>query len=615
MTKNYWSSSLARRIGRRQALAASGVTAIGAALLVACGGGTDAPRTPKDASGLLTQPVDTSNRARRGGILKRNGTGEGSLDPNLSVSGVSSYHEVANARLFTLEMGHFSVPTGDKVMPDLAESWEYSPDRLQISIKLRPNVKFHNLPPVSGRVMDVDDIVFSWKRFESSSPSRGAVANAVNPASPVLSITAVDSRTVVMKLKEPLAYVLTYFAGRELVNMMPKEAASTTVLDLRGTMLGAGPFYLASHEPSVFFSFKKHDGFWDANNVFLDQIDYPIITEYAQGIAQLRAGNVYTYAVRPEDVLQVKRDVPAINLYLGDIASVAGQNLIFGRRTPALRDERVRLAFQMSYDRETWIETLENAARFEKEGIPVERSWYSAFPGLGHSLDGWRPDPRDAKAFGPNAKYYQHDVAEAKKLLAAAGYPDGLELVSTSPSSGAGSGITTIEVRQSMNSEAGFRFKNNLVPYETEFIPKYRDGLADFEGIAYKAGVQISNDPIDRMCQCYWSKGGVQFYGFDAGGKGDASGDPYVDQTLVKGRIELDTEKRKALFQDLQRYLAGKAYGLHGLGGATTFSLAWPVIGNYQVWLGAPGGGSGTSVRVPSTRWWIDDSQPPLKKA
>ena len=67
------------------------------------------------------------------------------------------------------------------------------------------------------------------------------------------------------------------------------------------------------------------------------------------------------------------------------------------------------------------------------------------------------------------------------------------------------------------------------------------------------AGVQISNDPIDRMCQAYWSKSGVQFYGFDADGKGDASGDPYVDQTLVKGRMETDAEKRKALFKELKR--------------------------------------------------------------
>src|SRR6266508_2058480 len=236
VAENYWSLALARSPGRRRILVASGLAAGGAASFVACGGGTPKPSTPKDASGLLTNPQDTTGSAKRGGILKRNGTGEGSLDPNLSVSGVSAYHELGNARLFTLEPGHFKVPTGDKVMPDLAESWEHSPDRLSITIKLRPNVKFHYLPPLNGRVMDIDDVLFSWKRFESTSPSRGAVANSVNPDAPVLSISAIDSRTVVMKLKEPLAYVLTYFVGRELVNMMPKEAANTSGLDLRGTM-------------------------------------------------------------------------------------------------------------------------------------------------------------------------------------------------------------------------------------------------------------------------------------------------------------------------------------------------------------------------------------------
>jgi len=265
----------------------------------------------------------------------------------------------------------------------------------------------------------------------------------------------------------------------------------------------------------------------------------------------------------------------------------------------------------MSYDRETWIDTIENGAQFEAAGIALEKSWYSAFPGLGHGLDGWRPDPRDSKAFGPNAKYYQYDIAEAKKLLAAAGFANGLDIVATSPATGAGSGITTIDARQSMNREAGFRFSNNVINYETEFIPKYRDGTGDFEGIAYKGGIEITGDLIDRMCQCYWSKGGIQFYGFDAGGKGDASGDPYVDQTLEKGRLEPDAEKRKSLFADLQRYLATKAYGLHGVGGATKFNMAWPVIGNYLVWRG----GSKTNVRVQNTQWWIDDSQPPLKKS
>jgi peptide/nickel transport system substrate-binding protein len=589
----------------------TGSAAAAATILIACGGGSnnEGPSGPQDASGLLSKPIDTTKQAKRGGILKNYTNGDGNLDPNVSVAGISQFLELIYTRLVTLKPGHFSPSQEDEIAPDMAESWEYSPDRLQITLKLRPGVRFHNLPPVNGRLLDVDDVVFSWKRFESQSVSRAGVANAANPDAPVLSLTAPDSRTVVIKLREPIAYALNYFVNRELVNIMPKEAGDPGVLDLRSTYLGAGVFSLGKYEPSVGFMFKKNPEFWDKSIGFIDQLDYPIITEYAQGMAQLRAGNIYLYAVRPEDVLQLKRDVPAINMYAGDIAG-SGQNLLFGRRTPAFRDERVRLAFQMSYDRETWIDTLENAAMFDAEGLPVERSWYSAFPGLGHALDAWRPDPRDSKAFGPNAQYYQHDVAEAKKLLAAAGFPNGLEVMATAPSTGAGSGITTIEARQSMNGDAGLKFKTNLIPYQTDFIPNYRDARGDFEGIAYKGGIEISGDIIDRMCQCYWSKSGVQFYGFDSAGRGDASGDPYVDSTLVKARTELDTEKRKALSQDLQRYLAAKAYGLHGLGGATRFSMAWPVIGNYLVWQG----GSKTNVRVQTTQWWMDDSQPPLKK-
>ena len=603
---DYWSR---HRLRRRSVIAAS----VGAAFLAACGGGGDsahqATTGTKDASGLLSSPVDSTAKAKRGGVLKRNATGDGNLDPNQSVATVSTIHEVANTRLLTLKMGHMAPAHDNEIAPDIAESWEWSPDGMQVNLKLRQGVKFHNLPPVNGRVLDVEDVAFSWKRFSETSPSRAGIANIANPQAPIVSVLPADDRTVVIKLKEPLAYALSYFTGLAQINLIPKEAANASAIDLRNIMLGAGPFYLAKHDPSVGFVFKRHEDYWDKNNVFLDEIDYPIITEYAQGVAQFRTGNIHLYAVRQEDVLGLKKEVPAINLYAGDIATGAIQNLVFGRRTPALRDQRVRQAFQHSYDRETWIETIENAKRFEEVGIPVERSWFGAFPGIGHAFDGFRLDPRDAKSFGTGASEFTYDIAEAKKLLAAAGFASGLDLVSTSPSTGAGSGITTIDARQNMNGEAGLKFRDNVIAYETEFIPKYRDSLADFEGIAYKTGVTISGDPVDRMCQVYWSKSGAQFYGFDVNGKGDASGDPFVDDTLVKARREMDANKVKTLLNDLQRYLAPKAYVLHGVGGATSFSMAWPAIGNYLVWQG----GSGTSVRAQSTRWWLDDSQAPLK--
>src|SRR6185312_12403781 len=168
-----------------------------------------------------------------------------------------------------------------------------SPDRLQITLKLRQNMKFHNLPPVNGRAIDGDDILFSWKRFSETSATRGAIANLANPSAPVLSVTTPDSKTIVIKLKDPIAYALSFFGAREQMNILPKEGADTNVLDLRSKHLGAGPFFLSRYEPSVGFTYKKHPEFWDKDNVYPDQLDYPIVTDYAQGLAQFRTGNIY----------------------------------------------------------------------------------------------------------------------------------------------------------------------------------------------------------------------------------------------------------------------------------------------------------------------------------
>src|SRR5207244_7599159 len=84
--------------------------------------------------------------------------------------------------------------------PDLMESWETSPDGLQITMKLRQGVKWHNKPPVNGRALDMDDVLFSWDRFARKSQGRLNVVNAVNPDAPVLSFAATDSKTVVVKL-------------------------------------------------------------------------------------------------------------------------------------------------------------------------------------------------------------------------------------------------------------------------------------------------------------------------------------------------------------------------------------------------------------------------------
>jgi ABC-type transport system substrate-binding protein len=363
----------------------------------------------------------------------------------------------------------------------------------------------------------------------------------------------------------------------------------------------------------VGYTLKRFDGFYNKDFSFVDQIEYPAVTEYAAAVAQFRTGNIHTYAVRQEEVVGLKKEVPDVSMYAGGFSS-EGNKLIFGWKTAALRDERVRQAFSLSYDRDLWIEVWNNASKFEELGLPIERRWFGGFPSISDTYDGWRLEPRDAKSLGPSAKYYQHDVAEAKKLLAAAGYPNGMTLVS-SRVAGTQYGANFhkgVEVREGMNAEAGFKFTPNIIDYQTEFIPNYRDTKGEFEGVSYKSGPPAtSSDPVGQHSFFYYSKAGVSFYGFDAAGKGDHSGDPHVDQTIEKAQQELDNEKRKSLMLDLDRYLAQKMYAINGLGGASGFSLVWPAVQNYRVWRG---GGSNTT-RVENAYWWIDDTKAPLKKA
>ena len=608
---SYWNRVLDKRLTRRRAIAATGATSAAAALLAACGGGDSGDSGPVDKSGLLAKPEDTTKQARRGGILKRSANADpATLDANALSATIAAYLEFVYARLLAFKPGYMEA-SQDELQADHAESWEISPDKLQITLKLRQGLRFHPLPPVNGRAVDIDDILYSWKRFSTVGAQRSAVANAVNPDAPIISVTAPDARTVVVKLKEPVVYAQQFLAHRESLNILPKEADDTGALDLRNRMLGTGPYYLADYQSSVGLSFKRHEGYWDKEGQRIDQIDYPIVSEYSTAAAQFRAGAIHTYAIRQEDLLPLKREVPELNFYQNPIA-VQTARMFFGWQNTAVRDERVRQAMSMSVDRELLIDTLYNVSTFTREGIPVETRWSTALDAL-ETLTEWWVDPK-SKDFGPNAKYFQHDVAEAKKLLSAAGYGGGVDIVSnhfTTTQFGADF-PKNIEVWEGMMAEAGFRFKKNIMDYSGQYLA-IRDTSGKFDGVSYKIGPPApTGDAVNRLVYEYSTKGGpVGFYGFDAAGKGDGSGDPYVESQLAKAVGEFDEEKRRAIVHDVQRHLGGKQYAMRWAGGATSFALVWPAIQNYRVWRG----GTASDNIVAHLTWWLDDQKAPFRRA
>jgi ABC-type transport system substrate-binding protein len=611
---SYWSSVLRQPVSRRRALVAAGSSLAGGALLLACRGKENGANA--DKSSLFTNPVETTKQAKRTGILKDRAYAE---PPTLSVAtGGSNPHNAIGplvySSLLTYRPGILK-PSEKEIIGDLVESWEWSPDGLQVTMRLRQGVKFHNKPPVNGRAFDMEDVLLTWERFSRTSGVRTSLLNALSPQAPVLSLTATDSKTLLLKLKEPVIYTLDYFGSANAsggLAMAPREIEST--FDARSDMIGTGPYSLAKYTPSASFAFRRNPEYWNQDFALADGIEMPIISEYAAALSQFKAGNIYSMGsydnapkVTPDDILPVKREEPRLSIYQAEYGEPFRRMLGFGWLTlpsgkASFVDERVRQAVSMSWDRDLYIDTFFNVSRFATEGLPVKTRWNTNV--LAYDDAGFWLDPK-GKEFGPNAKYYTHDLMEAKKLLSAAGYPNGFESISnyvTGPEMGF---TRNNEVIDGFISDLGIKSSVHPIDYAKEYQPLYRDGKGQFVGWTYKQSVGGGNAGIlGGLVTDFWSKSGSNgFNGFSTTGKNDQSGDPQLDSLIERARLERDTEKRRMLVFDIQRHLAKAMYVIQFPGPATGFTMAWPCLGNFLVYRGAR----------PTYGLWVDETKPPFK--
>jgi len=614
MASSYWQSILRRRVTRRRSIAAAGAAAASAALVVACGGGTDGGAGARDGSGLLTKPTDETGKPQRGGtLIGATATRFTTWDP-MAIPAVPfkrDYNE-----LFHLKAGKLQPGRGE-VAGDLAESWEFSPDKLTLTAKLTSKAHFAPTPPVNGREVDSGDVLFSWERVKAQGLYRAELANSVNPAAPILDITAPDNKTVQLKFKEPLAGALYLFASQSAMQMpiVPKEAADQSKLDLRSQVAGTGIWNRAEVQEDVRFVWKRNPGFGQdprGQIPYLDQEDWVVIPEYAAGLAQFKAGAVHMFAVQAEDIIITKKDVPALELMATKLTTTPRYVIVGQAADSPFRDERVRQAYSMSWDRDLFIDTTFNVSKFEAEGLPMETRWSSVLQA--EAWEGWWLDPKSTK-FGASARFYKNDIAEAKKLLAAAGFGSGLQYFSAVPA-GHPYGPTynrDIEIVVGMAQNAGFNAQPVQPQFATEFRRIYSQGTGDFSGLSYVNLFSAGVDPSNWFFRYFNSKGS-NFYGFDADGSGRHQGDPRLDQLTTAMRLEFDEKKRMELGHEIQRQVAAKMYFIAFPGGANGFDLAWPAVRNRMVYVddvarpvGVTGSGNGTI--------WLDRTKPPFKPA
>jgi len=232
-------------------------------------------------------------------------------------------------------------------------------------------------------------------------------------------------------------------------------------------------------------------------------------------------------------------------------------------------------------------------------------------------------DPTNEKEFGPEAKYLKLNVAEAKRLLSAAGSPNGFEFdlyYNGGPQFGAAY-ARTAEIYSGFFGDGGLRPKlRPIVPFDPKWLLEYSrlytvafgnyGTVPGHSGVCLIAERAYSTLPVQIRNQMH--KSGQGYRGMVPPGGSVPEGDPRSNDLAVKIDQEFDRKKQVALVHELTRYSTDQMYYVPRVSAEKPFSLWWPAIGNVGVDVWYANRGFWADERI---NWWVDDSKPPLKKA
>ena len=307
------------------------------------------------------------------------------------------------------------------LIPHLAESWD-TPDPLTIIFKIRQGVHWHDKPPMNGRELTADDVVFNFHRllgmgdFAEAGPSPFTYQRP-----PGESVTATDRYTVVIKLAEPSSAALGQYLGMGLTFINAPEVIQQygDVTDWRN-LVGTGPYMLTEWVEGSSQSYTKIPDYWGYDEKYpenrlpyIEKLERLFITEEATRLAGLRAGKIdfVESDITSVDVIgAIRKTNPEIVLHSMFGSSVTAYGL--DATKPPFDDIRVRKAMQMALDLEGIDRDFyKGTSDWQPQGIIGK-----GVPGYFTPFEEW---PEEVK------KVYTYDPAGAEALLDEAGYPRG----------------------------------------------------------------------------------------------------------------------------------------------------------------------------------------------
>jgi len=508
----------------------------------------------------ISAPPAWAQTAKRGGVLTIRGWDPPHFDPHLTVSYKTHIaYSFTHSRLVKHKAGPGLQPGVFSIEGDLAESWT-QPNENTYVFKLRRGVRWHNKPPVNGRELDSEDVVYTLDRFRTVKGNANAYMLAA-----LDKVEALDKYTVKFTLKEPYAWFLDIMANPMAVCIVAKECVEKMGdLKKQEATVGTGPWMLDSYRPNVGMTLVRNTAYFVPGLPNIDRIEILVDEDKASRVAAFLTGKYDLGTEFPgtidwtdwDVVKKGRRDLKTM-MYPSNVMS----HIYVRNDKPPFNDVRVRRAMSLAINRQAIID-----ATYEGNG---------AFnPPVPAALKEWSV-PIDQ--IGEGARYYKPDLAAARKLMAEAGHPNGFQTTMDFTTYGSPVLVDQMQLVLKDLKSIGIEVKLNTKEYgayiATTFYGKY-DSMA--------FGPQTPFLEPDNFLYGQYYPGEIKNHGH--------INDPVVADMLIRQRRTQDPAKRREQIFEIQRYLAKQQYYVQI--GSQIYNAVWnQALKNYGPNLGYDYGG------------------------
>jgi peptide/nickel transport system substrate-binding protein len=386
--------------------------------------------------------------------------------------------------------------------PELALSWTAAPDAKAFTFRLRPGVTFHDGSPFTAA-----DVVATFKAIldpATKSPARSVLDM-------IADIAAVDPGTVLFTLNVPYADFPVSVAHAN-ARIVSAAALARPLIELDTRANGTGPFKIDSFDSARMLRLVKHPGYYRPGQPYLDAIEMYLFPDLAAETQNFLSGAMDVMLdVQQADFKRIAaaRGVTALRVPSGRFV-----NIVMRQDSKPFDDVRVRNALAHAVDRSMLVDLV-----LDGLGRPAADNCIS--PGYRFLADSSIPP---------------YDPPRARRLLAEAGYPQGIKIPLICSNRPAIRSQVGVAVKQ-MAAPAGFDIDVQTIPHDTYLANVWRKGNF-YIGFW---GMQPTEDAAFTL-----------LFTTDAAFADTAWNNKEFDELVARGRSSVDEAERRSIYAQAQ---------------------------------------------------------------